>query len=509
MTRRKSWAIDAALGALIALGQAPFGLIPAALIGLAGLLWRVSLPGAGRARAACAWRIGSAYFAVTLHWIVEPFLVDVPRHGWMAPFALVLMAGGLALFWGLAGWATARWQRRGSAIAGFALAFTLAEMLRSYIFTGFPWALIGTIWIDTPMAQTVAFWGLHGLGLVTLGALTAGLALALRLQARGAVRAGALGLVTAASSLTLLAGIGALRPDAPAIPAEAPTLRLVQPNAAQHLKWDPEMIPLFFQRQVTLTAQPPEGPAPDLVIWPETAIAYRLGSARPLLLQAAEAAQGVPVVIGAVRRTDFGPTNALAVIDAEGRPSAVYDKAHLVPFGEYIPFGDLAARLGIRGLAVAEGGGFHAGPGPVLLDLGGLGQALPLICYEAIFPHLGRHEALAADWMLQITNDAWFGNFAGPQQHLILARFRAIERGLPLVRAANTGISTVIDAHGAMASHLPLNTLGALDAPLPPRLAPPPYARMGDLPLAILLGLVLTLGVLRQVYLTVRPVERD
>ncbi|WP_424968523.1 apolipoprotein N-acyltransferase [Dinoroseobacter sp. S375] len=509
MTRRRGWALDAAFGALIALGQAPFGVIPAALIGLAGMIWRVSTPGSGRARAARTWRAGVAYFAVTLHWIVEPFLVDVPRHGWMAPFALVLMAGGLALFWGLAGWATARLQTRGAAMAGFALAFTLAEMLRSYIFTGFPWGLIGTIWIDTAPAQTVAYWGLHGLGLATFAALSAGLALGARLQTRGRAVATGAGLLGSLALIGLLAGAGALRPPAPAIPPEAPTLRLVQPNAAQHLKWDPEMIPLFFQRQLTLTAQPPEGAAPDLILWPETAIAYRLGGARPLLIQGAEAAGGVPLVLGAVRQTPAGPTNALAVIDPDGRPGAIYDKAHLVPFGEYIPFGDLAARLGIRGLAVTEGGGFHAGPGPVLLDLGALGQALPLICYEAIFPHFGRSQARVADWMLQITNDAWFGSFAGPQQHLILARFRAIERGLPLVRAANTGISTVIDSRGAMGAHLPLNTLGALDAPLPPRSAPPPYARMGDLPLAILLSLALALGVLRTVYLTARPVERD
>ncbi|MEM1236357.1 MAG: apolipoprotein N-acyltransferase [Pseudomonadota bacterium] len=509
MTRRKGWAIDAVFGMLIALGQAPFGAIPAALIGLAGLLWRVGDTSAGPARAARAWRAGAAYFAVTLHWIVEPFLVDVPRHGWMAPFALLLMAGGLALFWGLAGWLAGRLRGHGATIAGFVLGFTLAEMLRSYIFTGFPWGLIGTIWIDTPAAQTVAFWGLHGLGFATLGSVAVGVRLATRLSPHGLLRGAGTGGLATVTLLALLLGAGTLRPPAPAIPENAPTVRLVQPNAAQHLKWDPEMIHLFFQRQVTLTAQPREGATPDLIIWPETAIAYNLGSARPLLLQAAEAAQSVPVVMGAVRRTEFGPTNALAVIDAEARPSAIYDKAHLVPFGEYIPFGDLAAKLGIRGLAVAEGGGFHAGPGPVVLDLGPLGQALPLICYEAIFPHFGRTEALSADWMLQITNDAWFGNFAGPQQHLILARFRAIERGMPLVRAANTGISTVIDSRGAMAAHLPLNTLGALDAPLPPRSSPPPYARMGDLPLAILLGVALALWVLRQVYLTARTVERD
>ncbi|ABV92755.1 apolipoprotein N-acyltransferase [Dinoroseobacter shibae DFL 12 = DSM 16493] len=475
---------DVLCGLAIGLGQAPLGLWPLALLGLAGLLARLDRSSGWRAGAWTAWRAGAAYFALTLHWIVEPFLVDVARHGWMAPFALVLMAGGLALFWAAAG-ALAGGLRPGLPRGlGFALALMSAEMLRSYVFTGFPWALIGTIWIDTHAAQTAAFWGLHGLGLATLCILVLA-----RAQPLGR------GLATGAAGLALLTGLGMLRPDPPAIPPDAPVLRLVQPNAAQHLKWDPGMIPIFYARLLDLTARPAPGAPPALVIWPETAIAYRLENAGPLLSQIAETAGDAPVVLGAVRGTPAGATNALAVLDATGIPAQIYDKAHLVPFGEYVPFGDLAARLGIRGLAVAEGGGFLAGPGPQVLDFGPLGRALPLICYEAIFPNFGRARLAEADWMLQITNDAWFGQFAGPQQHLVLARFRAIERGMPLVRAANTGISTVIDPTGALTGALPLGVAGTLDAALPPALATPPYARLGDLPLLIamivsLLGLM-------------------
>lgn len=493
-TRAGVWLGDVAIGVAIALGQAPFDLVWVAVIGLAGLLWRCGHAPGWRAAGWIAWRIGAAYFALSLHWIVEPFLVDVPRHGWMAPFALVLMSGGLALFWGVAGMLSGVLGRDGPgrpvwAMLVFAIALTGAELARSYVLTGFPWALIGTIWIDTLLAQTVALFGLHGLGLASMLALVAGFAVTR--HARTPATRALSGPLVSALCLGGLAGLGAVRPPAPETPATAPLLRLVQPNAAQHLKWDPGMVPVFLDRQIELTRTAANAPRPDLVIWPETAIAYRLERAGPILARIADSAGGVPVVLGTVRRPPEGPTNTLAVIDPSGTPSHIYDKAHLVPFGEYVPFGDVAARFGLRGLAVSEGGGFFAGPGPVLLDLGALGTALPLICYEAIFPNFGRTEALAADWMLQITNDAWFGQFAGPQQHLVLARFRAIERGMPLVRAANTGISAVIDARGDVVQSLPLNVIGTVDARLPSRLASPVYAKTGDVPVGVLLGVLL------------------
>lgn len=493
-SRAVTWLGDIVVGVAIALGQAPFDLVWVALAGLAGLLWRCGHAHGWRGAGWTAWRIGAAYFAVSLHWIVEPFLVDVPRHGWMAPFALVLMSGGLALFWGAAGMLSGVMRRDGPgqpirAMLVFAVALTSVELARSYVLTGFPWALIGTIWIDTPLAQTVALFGLHGLGLASLLALVAGFAVARRAPTTFLRYLG--GTFVTTLCLGVLAGPGFLQAPAPEPASTAPFIRLVQPNAAQHLKWDPDMVPVFLDRQIELSRPPTTAPRPDLVIWPETAIAYRLERAGPLLARIAESAGGAPVVLGAVRRPPEGPTNTLAVIDPTGTPSHIYDKAHLVPFGEYIPFGEMAARFGLRGLAARDGGGFHAGPGPVLLDLGKLGTVLPLICYEAIFPNFGRTETLAADWMLQITNDAWFGQFAGPQQHLVLARFRAIERGLPLLRAANTGISAVIDAHGVVRQSLPLDVIGTVEARLPPRLAPPLYARMGDVPIGVMLGVLL------------------
>jgi apolipoprotein N-acyltransferase len=270
-------------------------------------------------------------------------------------------------------------------------------------------------------------------------------------------------------------------------------LRLVQPNAEQSLKWDPERAAQFFDVLLASTAAPDIGARPALVIWPETAMPYLLNGAERLLEHVDIASGGTPVALGAVRREDGLYYNSLVVTGPGGTIETTYDKFHLVPGGEYIPFGAVLGRIGIRGMAERDGGGFASGAGPATLDLGGLGRVLPLICYEAIFPqHLHRSER--ADWILQITNDAWFGDLTGPYQHLAQARMRAVEQGLPLVRAANTGVSAVIDATGQVTEQLPLNQRGFLDAVLPGSLPPTPYARTGDWPvLALMLFLALIL----------------
>jgi len=209
----------------------------------------------------------------------------------------------------------------------------------------------------------------------------------------------------------------------------------------------------------------------------------------------AAAAQGAVALVGAQRFDRGNLHNALGVVGPDGLPVAVHDKHHLVPFGEYFPGGQVARWLGLEGLATDYLGGFSPGPGPQLLDLraAGLGQALPLICYEAIFPRHARTPpgGPRPDWIVQVTNDAWFGRFAGPQQHLAQARMRAVEQGLPLVRAANTGISAVIDPAGRITGALALGTAGALDRPLPAPVPPPPFARLGNAPILAVLAAVL------------------
>ncbi|MEX5729846.1 apolipoprotein N-acyltransferase [Rhodovulum iodosum] len=479
---RRLWAAFG-LGAAAALGHAPLGLWPVALLGLAGIVALVAgADTAGRA-ARRAWIAGGGYFAASLNWIVEPFLVDIARHGWMAPFALVLMAFGLALFWAAAGWLSARLVA-GRAARGllFAIVLVLAEALRGYVFTGFPWALIGHVWIGTPVMQLAALGGPHLLSLIAVLAATLPVALA-----AGQARAAGLAL-----SVLLVAGTwgaGALRLAAP-VPGrpDAPLIRVIQPNAAQHLKWRRDMIPLFWERQLALTAYP-QGPRPDLVIWPETSVPFMLERAGGALDEIAAAARGAPAIVGVQRREGRRTFNSLAVVGPDGALGQVYDKHHLVPFGEYVPFAGVLGRLGIKGLAANDVYGYAAGPGAALIDLGRLGQALPLICYEAIFPRDVRAAPGRADWLLQITNDAWFGRWTGPYQHLAQARLRAVEQGLPMVRAANTGVSAMIDARGRFVDRLALNSAGQFTAPLPPALPATPYARTGDAPALLVLVL--------------------
>jgi apolipoprotein N-acyltransferase len=459
------------LGAVMALGQAPLGWWWATLPALAGLIWQVSrTTGAGQAFWSGLFG-GAGYFALALSWIVEPFLIDVARHGWMAPFALVFLAFGLALFWGAAAALAAGARHRA---LGFAVALAVAEMARGYIFTGFPWAQIGHVWIGTPLDQVAAFVGPEALTALTTGAA----ALAVVWGWRGGA--------AACVVLGLLTGAGVWRLSAP-MPADRDvTLRLVQPNAEQHLKWDASRAQLFFDRLRTLTA---EGTPADLTIWPETALPYLLEYSPEVAPMITAASGGRPVMLGIQRTAGERFFNSLRVLEQGGLETARYDKQHLVPFGEYIPFGDLLGDwFGLTAFAAQAGNTYTAGLGPEVLNLGRFGKVLPLICYEAVFPHEVNSAPERADWIVQITNDAWFGVRTGPFQHFAQARLRAVEQGLPLVRVGNTGQTAVIDARGRVVAELPFGTIGALNAVLPGALPPTLYSRFGEGPMLLLLA---------------------
>ncbi|MGA1026287.1 MAG: apolipoprotein N-acyltransferase [Lutimaribacter sp.] len=483
--RKRAGGLAALAGAGAALGHAPLGLWPVSLVALAALFALFRGASTWRAAMALGWAAGVGYFALALAWIVEPFFVDIARHGWMAPFALLGMAGGLALFWGAAhGMA---WRLGGGAVP-WAVALALAELARSYVLTGFPWALIGHVLIEAPFLPVAGFVGAQGLTLLAL-ALAVGVYALLRRQSVVAVLifGCAVGL-GAYAHITQSAQIAAR-------PAETarPVLRLIQPNAAQHLKWDPAMTGLFFRRQLRLTAAPDPAGRPDLVIWPETAIPVSLNYAQPVIAQVAQAAQGAPVVMGMLREEGVRLYNSAVLIDGQGVVSAIYDKHHLVPFGEYMPLSGVMARLGIAGFVTRGGQGFSAGPGARLMSVAGVGQALPLICYEAVFPQDVAAAPARPEFLLQITNDAWFGKISGPYQHLAQARLRAVEQGLPMVRAANTGISAMIDIDGTVTASLGLGQAGFVQAALPAARPPTVYARLGDWPIALLYLVVLVL----------------
>ncbi len=494
--RWQSLAWSVLSGALIATGQAPFGLWWVALPAYAVAIWRASAEPCGGSIGWIGFATGFGYAILGMFWIVEPFLVEPGIHGWMAPFALGLMAAGMGVFWGLGfGFGALAGCGPKSRAIGIALGMAASDALRSYVFTGFPWILTGHIWIGSPVAQAAACVGPLGLSLMT------GLIAAAPAMTRGMRTGPALAIIGGA--LAALAGLwigGLARLAMPVAPRAAPvTIRLVQPNAPQTLKWLPEYRMKFFERLLDLSGQPPQPGQgkPDLVVWPETSVPFLLNRPGDGLERAARSTHGVPLALGVQRGEGMRYYNSLAVLSPMGKVEDVHDKSRLVPFGEYIPYGDALAKVGITAFAAQVGNGYSAGPGKRLLDLGKLGHVAPLICYEAIFPQDLRGFDRRPDWILQVTNDAWFGTLSGPFQHLAQARLRAIEQGLPLARDANTGVSAMIDAKGRIVQSLGMDKTGAIDAPLPPGLPPTLYARLGDGPI---IGLILVFVVLLAIF---------
>ncbi len=475
-------------GMVLALGHAPVSQFWLPVLALPVILWRLEGATGPRGAARVGWLVGLGYFCVLLNWLVEPFMVQPEIHGWMAPFALIGMTGGLALFWAIAfGFARHLSVSGRSPTLLLVCCWAATEFARAHILTGFPWGLLAYMWVDTPAIQVASVIGSHGLGFLTL---LAGLML------------GHLSLRTGTVAVALIAacfGFGIWQHNRP-IPERTEPLRvrIVQPNAAQHLKWLPEYQPVFFERLLSETRKPAER-APDVVIWPETAVPFLLGEQphyQKLITDAA--GDGAEVILGIRRleRTEAGNRwfNSLAVLGPDGEVIADYDKHHLVPFGEYMPLGHLVGRLGITGLT---GTSFSAGPGPVALATENLPSFLPLICYEAVFPHEMQAPGIRPEWLIQVTNDGWFGKYSGPQQHFDQARVRAIEQGLPMARAANTGISAIIDARGRVISSLNLGEFGSIDADLPNSLPPTPYSRFGDFPAIVVVVSIFMLTLLK------------
>ena len=467
----------ALLGVIAGLGQAPYDLWLATILALGAVFLLYPAWQSPRQTAFHIWSFGFGYFGFSLRWIVEPFLVDIARYGWMAPFALFLMAAGAGLFWALAGWVASRLSPR--SLAMFGLMLVGAEVLRSLILTGFPWALLGHVWVTTGLAQVASFGGPHLLSLLTV--LSAWALAALFGQAR------ILGLVT----LGLVVALSfVMRPGPAAQPAgDLPVVRLVQPNAPQDQKWDPAFRDVFLNRMIRYSG---EAAVPDLVVWPETAVPYLLNYIEDDLSLFANATRGAPLVFGIQRRDQQARAyNSLVVMEPGGAVQSVYDKRHLVPFGEYIPGARLLGQLGAAGLAGNLGTGFTPGATPGPVEIPGIGPAVPLICYEGIFAEEITYGDTRPRMLLLITNDAWFGQAAGPYQHLAQARLRAIEQGLPMVRVANTGISAMIDPKGRITASMPLGEEGAIDVPLPSVAAATLYSRWGDTPVLALLLLLM------------------
>lgn len=482
-------AVAATVLGLVATGALPpIHAVPLLLIAFTGLLWVADGVRSWRGAFGVGWWFGLGHFASGLYWIAHALLVDAARFAWMIPFAVLGLAAGLALFTGAALAVVSLSRARGVArVLVLGLAWTAAEWLRGHLLTGFPWNLTGTVWADLPaMMQLSAAVGVYGLGLMTviLAALPATLADAATAAAGigGRPLQRWLGVLVGAAVLALIWTGGVLRlADAEDTIVGGVRLRLVQPNVAQSLKWSRDLLESHFNRIVELSQSAPTARITH-VIWPETAVPFFL--AKDSVHLAAVAAVAPPngaVITGAPRTTPqpeavFRAWNSLHAVDHAGRVVATYDKAHLVPFGEYVPLRDVLPLSKIAPGATD----FSAGPGPVSLAVPGLPKISPLICYEIIFPG----DVVAPDdrpgALLNVTNDAWFGISAGPFQHFAAARFRAVEEGLPLIRAANNGISAVVDPWGRVVVSLGLGRTGFVDSDLPVAIAPTLYARLGD-----------------------------
>ena len=470
------------LGLAAALTLPPLFLAPLALPAFVGLVWLLDGAGRGWRALLIAWLFAFDFFLAGLYWVAEAFFVEAERFAAVAPFAVIGLSALLALFHGLALWAARRWFWQGAgrvvALAGFWL---LAEVLRGRLLTGFPWNPIGSLWaFSDALLQPAALAGVWGLSFLTVLLAAAPAAL---VRPRGQsgqegdarLDMGVGGGLIAASVLLFAAagGYGALRlagaPEAGTNNVEGVLLRIVQPNISQKDKWRRELRAGHVERQLAMSLEP--GPAqPSHIVWSETAVPFLLERSPGLLEALGYAApSGGLLITGAPRLGgEDSYWNSLHAVDDAGAIRATYDKSHLVPFGEYVP---LKWLFGWSKLTAGRAD-FSAGPGLVTLDLPGLPPVTPLICYEIIFSTKTVPEgAPRPEWLLNLTNDNWFGMTSGPHQHLVAARLRALEEGLPVIRAANGGISAAIDPYGRVVASLPLGASGILDVALPRPLA--------------------------------------
>ncbi|OIQ27647.1 MAG: apolipoprotein N-acyltransferase [Alphaproteobacteria bacterium MedPE-SWcel] len=480
-------------GAVMAQGLAPVSFVgagPLAVFVIGALFRNIGTS----ARAGwLGWVFGAGYFCVGLSWITEPFQVDAAAHGWMAPFALAGLGGGLAVFWALAFWSAARCARAHWAVIALVGTWTLAELARAYVLTGFPWAGFAQLALPAEAALRLAPWvGAQGVGMLLLLSI---LPLVYLRRSRG--------VALIPVCVVAVAVVLSPAPEQKDLPLTNKTVRLVQPNAPQDEKWRPEKRWVFVERMLELTAARGDhdlsdavaGARPDLVIWPETAIPTlqnHIDDVTPALVQAAG---GAELLYGIQREENGRYFNSAVVMSAEGEALDIYDKRHLVPFGEYMPLPHLWERFGVFGLAARAAAGYAPGARHMLLDTS-VGRALPLICYEGVFAQNVGAAPSRPDFLVLITNDAWFGSYSGPYQHLVQAQLRAAEQGLPMLRAANTGVSAVIDPYGRIRDRIGLGVAGYLDGDLPQPLPPTLYSYSGDwlvLLLALLIGSVATL----------------
>lgn len=432
-----------------------------------------------------------AFHIFGLYWISAALFVDIANNWWVLPFALSGLPALLALYPSLA---IALWQRmawQGSArLVALIVLLALTEWIRGWLFTGFPWNSWGYAWVGfLPVMQSVALFGIYGLSLTTL--IFACLPVFFTRHYHDRFSRAFCGIFAVLIIGLMAWGIGRLSIPLPE-QKDAAIIRIVQPNIRQEIKWDPE-IRAANERKLWMHTIEPAQKKPTIVIWPETSITLfdtmdvrRMDAAQEELLpRGTTLAAGVLEIESDMDSGERHYYNRLSIYRNNMR-LATYDKSHLVPFGEFLPF---QKYWPVKPVAF-KNGSMTRGKGIQTIAEENLPSFSPLICYEVLFPGAAALNKPRPQWILNITNDAWYGNTSGPYQHLAITRTRAIEEGLPVARAANTGISAIIDPFGRIVKQLPLNSEGVIDQELPQSLKRTFFAKFGNSVFLILCGLL-------------------
>lgn len=485
------------LGALAVLGHAPFHVWPAFMVSICGLI--LLLDGASqnpkRLRSAFwrGWSWGFGYFLAGMFWVGNAFLVDAEKFAALMPFAVTALPAAMGVYWGLAAVAAMLvWRAGPSRLLIFSVCFGISEFTRSHFFTGLPWNLPAYIWKPgEAISQTAGLIGPYGLSLLTLWALAIPVLLLEKGKRRGQsitlVAAGILALGSYAYGLLQLRAAGPIS----AMTGTGPIIAAGQAGFSQKDVWDPVNTGRIVETYLGLL-ETPDAQKADIIVWPEGAFPFLLLE-EPFVLDQMQARLGSrTLAVGSIRRDLLAGkalyTNSLLVFDVEKgglTTRAVYDKHHLVPFGEYLPLRSLFQIFGIASL-VSYDGEMSPGPEPTTLSLPKAPLADPRICYEIVFPSFNKQATGKAAWILNVSIDAWYGDLLGPDQHYAQARYRAIETGLPLVRSASGGWSAIVDRFGRpVAEHRA--GAGYATARLPATLGPTFYARYGEVAFGILI----------------------
>lgn len=476
-------------GGLMGWLHAPHNIYPVMLLSVPLLLWQ--LEGRTGLRAFISgWQFGFGYYLFGTYWIASALFVDIAQFWWALPLAVAGLPIAAAIYLGLVCWLTQKLGHNQPFKRALLLAvlWAGADWLRGHLFTGFSFLLPAYLWNDVPLVRDLAaLLGAYGLGLWALLLCAVPYALWRSPSLRGK-------LVSLGLALLLLLGAGgwsALYRASPEKNNGPLAVQVVQPNIAQNLKMDRAARSQMLAKTLQLTNNSVS--TPQLIIWPESALPYLL-DANPEIVQqvAAKLPANSYLLTGITRRfidksgQRYGFANSLVALNHHGHIAATYDKAHLVPFGEYIPF-----RAILPFDPVAGGIDFTAGPGPRTLQLDKVASFSPLICYESVFPAAVANKITPPQWLLNISNDGWYGLTHGPYQLLEMSRLRAVEEGIPMVRAANTGISAIISARGEMLATLPLGQAGVLDYPVNLTEISTPYKKYGDMPFFVLITFLL------------------